>query len=151
MKTSWRLRQCTNSRCQALRPRIQAHRWSEVIVSRMVETWPLGGGWRLAFLVVGSSLFLSPPSGCLSFPSMMTWAPCPHGVRTRGKKKSTNPRCHALRSRIQAHRWSAVIVSLVSPQYRGRWRLAFGLWLAVVPESTCEGFFLKHCCLFHLP
>ena len=19
------------------------------------------------------------------------------------------------------------------------------------PESTCEGFFLKHCCLFHLP
>ena len=22
---------------------------------------------------------------------------------------------------------------------------------ALVPESTCEGFFLKHCCLFHLP
>ena len=20
-----------------------------------------------------------------------------------------------------------------------------------IPESTCEGFFLKHCCLFHLP
>ena len=53
----------------------------------MVETWPLGGGWRLVF-VVGLSLFLSPPSDCFSLPSMMTWAPCPHGVRTRGKKSA---------------------------------------------------------------
>ena len=51
----------------------------------MVETWPLGCGWRLVF-VVGLSLFLSPPSDCISLPSMMTSAPCPHGVRTRGKK-----------------------------------------------------------------
>ena len=41
--------------------------------------------WRLVF-VVGLSLFLSPPSNCFSPPSMMTWTPCPHGVRTRGKK-----------------------------------------------------------------
>ena len=32
------------------------------------------------------SLFFSPPSDCSSLPSTMTWAPCPHGVRTRGKK-----------------------------------------------------------------
>ena len=37
-------------------------------------------GWFL-----GSS-FLSPPSAFSSLPSTMTWAPCPHGVRTRGKK-----------------------------------------------------------------
>ena len=36
-------------------------------------------GWFL-----GSS-FLSPPSVFSSLPSTMTWAPCPHGVRTRGK------------------------------------------------------------------
>ena len=34
------------------------------------------------------SLFFSPPSDCFSLPSTMTWAPCPHGVRTRGKKGS---------------------------------------------------------------
>ena len=54
---------------------------------RMVETRPLGCGWRL-FFVVGLSLSFSPPSDCISLPSMMTWAPCPHGVRTRGKKRS---------------------------------------------------------------
>ena len=27
------------------------------------------------------------PSDCISLPSMMIWAPCPHGVRTRGKKE----------------------------------------------------------------
>ena len=32
------------------------------------------------------SLFFSPPSDCSSLPSTMTWAPCPHGVRTREKK-----------------------------------------------------------------
>ena len=32
------------------------------------------------------SLFFSPPSDCSSLPSTMTCAPCPHGVRTRGKK-----------------------------------------------------------------
>ena len=31
------------------------------------------------------SLFFSPPSDCSSLPSTMTWTPCPHGVRTRGK------------------------------------------------------------------
>ena len=41
----------------------------------------------LVWLVLGSS-FLSPPSDCSSLPSTMTWAPCPHGVRTRGKKKA---------------------------------------------------------------
>ena len=40
------------------------------------------------FFVVGLSLFLSPPSDCFSLPSMMTWAPCPHGVRARGKKRT---------------------------------------------------------------
>ena len=33
------------------------------------------------------SLYFSPPSDCSSLPSTMTWAPCPHGVRTRGKKR----------------------------------------------------------------
>ena len=32
------------------------------------------------------SLFFSPPSDCSFLSSTMTWAPCPHGVRTRGKK-----------------------------------------------------------------
>ena len=36
------------------------------------------------------SLSFSPPSDCISLPSMMTWAPCPHGVRTRGKKSSAS-------------------------------------------------------------
>ena len=51
--------------------------------------------------------------------------------------QSTNPRCHALRSRIQAHRQSVVFVLLVSPQHTEE-RLqdggdsACGLWLAVV-------------------
>ena len=52
----------------------------------------LGGGvsacglWLVLFLfVVGLSLSFSSPSDCISLPSMMTWAPCPHGVRTRGK------------------------------------------------------------------
>ena len=53
----------------------------------MVETRPLGCGWLL-FLLVGLSLSFSPQSDCISLPSMMTWAPCPHGVRTRGKKLS---------------------------------------------------------------
>ena len=34
------------------------------------------------------SLFFSPPSDCSFLSSTMTWAPCPHGVRTRGKKSS---------------------------------------------------------------
>ena len=38
------------------------------------------------WFVVGLSLSFSPPSDCSFLPSMMTWAPCPHGVRTRGKK-----------------------------------------------------------------
>ena len=49
----------------------------------MVEFRPAGlGVW---FVLVLGSLFLSPPSVCSSLPSTMTWAPCPHGVRTRGK------------------------------------------------------------------
>ena len=52
----------------------------------MVETRPVGSVLFVWF-VVGLFLSFSPPSDCFSFPSMMTWAPCPHGVRTRGKKK----------------------------------------------------------------
>ena len=53
----------------------------------MVETRP--GGSVLGCLVgCWVALSSSPPSDCISFPSMMTWAPCPHGVRTRGKKKT---------------------------------------------------------------
>ena len=50
----------------------------------MVEFRPAGLGVWFG-LVLGPS-FLSPPSVCSSLPSTMTWAPCPHGVRTRGKK-----------------------------------------------------------------
>ena len=42
------------------------------------------------FWFVWLSLFFSPPSDCSSLPSTMTWAPCPHGVRTR-EKKETRP------------------------------------------------------------
>ena len=41
----------------------------------MVETRP-----------VGFWLFVLGCADCSSLPSTMTWAPCPHGVRTRGKK-----------------------------------------------------------------
>ena len=68
----------------------------------MVETRPVGPGlWCFVCLVwCWVSLFLSPPSDCSSLPSTMTWAPCPHGVRTRGKKKMLSApieqrdRCH---------------------------------------------------------
>ena len=55
----------------------------------MVETRPVGPGLWCFVCLVGCcvSLFLSPPSDCSSLPSTMTWAPCPHGVRTRGKKR----------------------------------------------------------------
>ena len=43
------------------------------------------------WFVVGLSLSFSPPSDCISLPSMMTWASCPHGVRTRGKKILPHP------------------------------------------------------------
>ena len=49
----------------------------------MVKTRPVGF-WLFVLGCVGS-LFFSPPSDCSSLPSTMTWAPCPHGVRTRGK------------------------------------------------------------------
>ena len=52
----------------------------------MVEFRPAGLGVWFG-LVLGPS-FLSPPSVCSSLPSTMTWAPCPHGVRTRGKKSN---------------------------------------------------------------
>ena len=48
--------------------------------------------WRLGLWAVFSVGFglifgsFSPLSDCSSLPSTMTWAPCPHGVRTRGKK-----------------------------------------------------------------
>ena len=60
----------------------------------MVETRPVGPGlWCFVCLVwCWVSLFLSPPSDCSSLPSTMTWAPCPHGVRTRGKKIRTSLR-----------------------------------------------------------
>ena len=44
------------------------------------------GAIRLAFDLSPGLKFFSPPSDCSSLPSTMTWAPCPHGVRTRGKK-----------------------------------------------------------------
>ena len=61
---------------------------------KMVETacglgclvFGLAFGVLVWFGLVLGSLFLSPPSACSSLPSTMTWAPCPHGVRTRGKK-----------------------------------------------------------------
>ena len=58
----------------------------------MVETRPVGPGLCCFVCLVWCwvSLFLSPPSDCSSLPSMMTWAPCPHGVRTRGKKISND-------------------------------------------------------------
>ena len=52
----------------------------------MVETRPVGFG-LFGFGLCWLSLFFSPPSDCSSLPSTMTWAPCPHGVRTRGKKR----------------------------------------------------------------
>ena len=57
----------------------------------MVETrlWAVVCGC----FVVGLSLSFSPPSDCFSLPSMMTWAPCPHGVRTRGKKEALRAWC----------------------------------------------------------
>ena len=59
----------------------------------MVETRPVGPGWCCFGCLVWCwvSLFLSPPSDCSSLPSTMTWAPCPHGVRTRGKKTAEPP------------------------------------------------------------
>ena len=53
---------------------------------KMVETRPVGfvlGCLVCCWLLLSSS----PPSDSFFFPSMMTWAPCPHGVRTCGKKK----------------------------------------------------------------
>ena len=50
----------------------------------MVETRPVGCG-LFGFGLFWLSLFFSPPSDCSSLPSTMTWAPCPHGVRTRRK------------------------------------------------------------------
>ena len=45
------------------------------------------GLWfAVVFCLLGCLCPFSPPSDCFSLPSMMTWAPCPHGVRTRGKK-----------------------------------------------------------------
>ena len=52
-------------------------------------------GWFL-----GSS-FLSPPSVFSSLPSTMTWAPCPHGVRTRGKKQTYSSSTFAHCSQLQ--------------------------------------------------
>ena len=56
--------------------------------------WSLGLWAVVGFVwfVVGLSLSFSPPSDCISLPSMMTWAPCPHGVRTRGKKQTNQNR-----------------------------------------------------------
>ena len=41
------------------------------------------GGFLVVFVLL---VFFSPSSRRVSFPSMMTWALRPHGVRTRGKK-----------------------------------------------------------------
>ena len=74
----------------------------------MVETRPVGCG-LLGFGLCWLSLFFSPPSDCSSLPSTMTWAPCPHGVRTHEKK--ITPALHgavrlcrqsALSSKVQA-------------------------------------------------
>ena len=68
----------------------------------MVETRPVG--LLLWFLgCVLWSLFFSPPSDCFSLPSTMTWAPCPHGVRTRGKKYMLTRVPSALLSNYYCH------------------------------------------------
>ena len=90
----------------------------------MVETRPVGPGfWCFVCLVwCWVSLFLSPPSDCSSLPSTMTWAPCPHGVRTRGKKSDHWHLSTALGTAwtgqviqfVQAH-WSFAMCSFFFP------------------------------------
>ena len=63
-------------------------------------------GWFL-----GSS-FLSPPSVFSSLPSTMTWAPCPHGVRTRGKKKFSSTVQEHVRTYMLAGRGEQLLVAL---------------------------------------
>ena len=63
---------------------------------------------KCASLQKVSTLFFSPPSDCSSLPSTMTWAPCPHGVRTRGKKSTegfhSTSLLHATSSNTQARK-----------------------------------------------
>ena len=47
-------------------------------------------GWFFGVFVPFSTICLS------SLPSTMTWAPCPHGVRTRGKKQWSDERSMVL-------------------------------------------------------
>ena len=59
----------------------------------------LGGGvsacglWLVLFGLLLGCLCPFLHHNCISLPSMMTWAPCPHGVRTRGKKKCSEKLC----------------------------------------------------------
>ena len=66
------------------------------------------------FLLVGLSLSFSPPSDCISLPSMMTWAPCPHGVRTRGKKAEDGGQCEV--TEMVQKRWQGRGGSHSSPR-----------------------------------
>ena len=54
--------------------------------TRRPYSWKKKAVVGFVLFVVGLSLSFSPPSDCIFLPSMMTWAPCPHGVRSRGKK-----------------------------------------------------------------
>ena len=57
---------------------------------RGIGLWPLAVfGFLLVgcCLVLGLLVFFSPHHVVFPFPSMMTWALRPHGVRTRGKKR----------------------------------------------------------------
>ena len=56
---------------------------------------------------LSSQVSFSPPSDCISFPSMMTWAPCPHGIRTRGKKHSLSSQ-DTDQSERGSHQWDDV-------------------------------------------
>ena len=57
------------------------------VVTRL---WAFCCGFWVVFvvLVIFSTIRL------FSLPSTMTWAPCPHGVRTRGKKNFPIIACH---------------------------------------------------------
>ena len=62
----------------------------------MVEFRPAGLG---VWFWVGFGVFVPFSTICLFFPSFtMTWAPCPHGVRTRGKKKLSFLLAHCIAS-----------------------------------------------------
>ena len=90
--------------------------------------------WGLVGVFVGGFLFfsgLSPPSICsVSYPSTMTWAHRPHGVRTRGKTIASSPPLGGE---------GVVVTSLPSAcalDVRSRFVAALSVWLRWAPLST---------------